>query len=413
MRLPGTRYQEHGWEHVRKLLGESSLTAFVQGYWLPASDQLDPYTESVAAVLRSLDRRARVQINANSYGDSVHALALLLLCELGAHRSYWLAFVQACEGENLAKQVGLRKRINDMYAGLRDKVDADNYQVACGRPCSPNKIYAYRMLDMAYADIARVFANWQDQAEQVAAILGRPVAVMPIEVRQMKSIVQCKGEWIINWSAAQAQFGNGPGPLHTRSKRFAALKDNPAKIALMLGEIGEYEQLSANQDHDWDDAGTEWLDDYWRIIDQSEAAPGTGPDQILTPAIDDEPGIPDDAGAPHEASTPQVYDSAIASALSLPPDYIDQVRLAEDGASWTARVLGAWSPPVRLAVYLQLLGSHDDSYPIAWLDPATGELPTMAQLAALDQVSLPTLRKRRNLAIAELQAATHRPRSQA
>jgi len=60
---------------------------------------------------------------------------------------------------------------------------------------------------------------------------------------------------------------------------------------------------------------------------------------------------------------------------------------------------------VRLAVYLKMLGSQDDSYPAEWLDPATGELPTMQQLAALDQVSLPTLRKRRDAAIAGLLAA--------
>ena len=60
------------------------------------------------------------------------------------------------------------------------------------------------------------------------------------------------------------------------------------------------------------------------------------------------------------------------------------------------------SLPVRLAVYLKMLGSQDDSYPAEWLDPATGELPTMQQLAALDQVSLPTLRKRRDAAIAGL-----------
>ncbi|UUZ49219.1 hypothetical protein LP420_01895 [Massilia sp. B-10] len=80
-------------------------------------------------------------------------------------------------------------------------------------------------------------------------------------------------------------------------------------------------------------------------------------------------------------------------------------RAAQDGASWTARVLRDDSLPVRLAVYLKLLGSEDDSYPAEWLDPATGELPTMAQLAALDALSLPTLRKRRDAAIARLTAA--------
>jgi hypothetical protein len=57
-----------------------------------------------------------------------------------------------------------------------------------------------------------------------------------------------------------------------------------------------------------------------------------------------------------------------------------------------------------------LLGSADGTYPAEWLDPATGELPTMAQLAALDQLSLPTLRKRRDAAIARLTAAAADPR---
>ncbi len=30
MRLPGTRYQEHGWEQVRKLLGQCSLQALAR-----------------------------------------------------------------------------------------------------------------------------------------------------------------------------------------------------------------------------------------------------------------------------------------------------------------------------------------------------------------------------------------------
>jgi hypothetical protein len=60
--------------------------------------------------------------------------------------------------------------------------------------------------------------------------------------------------------------------------------------------------------------------------------------------------------------------------------------------------------PVRLAVYLKLLGPADDSYPDEWLDPATGELPTMQQLAGFERVSLPTLRKRRDAAIERLMA---------
>lgn len=68
-------------------------------------------------------------------------------------------------------------------------------------------------------------------------------------------------------------------------------------------------------------------------------------------------------------------------------------------------MLASETPAVRLAVYLKLLGPEDDSYPDAWRDPATHALPTMAQLAALDAVSLPTLRKRRDAAIARLSVA--------
>ena len=78
-------------------------------------------------------------------------------------------------------------------------------------------------------------------------------------------------------------------------------------------------------------------------------------------------------------------------------------------------MLAPYGLPVRLAVYLKLLGAHDDCYPPDWLDPATGELPTMQQLAALAQVSLPTLRKRRDQAIERLQgtAATEGGRIEA
>ena len=83
-------------------------------------------------------------------------------------------------------------------------------------------------------------------------------------------------------------------------------------------------------------------------------------------------------------------------------------RQAQDGASLAARALAGCSMPVRLAVYLKLMGARDDCYPAEWLDPTTGELPTMQQLAVLDAVSLPTLRKRRDGAIELLRAAPQR-----
>ncbi len=426
MRLPGTRYQEYGWEQVRKLLGRCSLLAFdaagVAGLLEPAQQavQLDVYTDAMGDLLRHSG--ARELVSANSYGESVQELALSLVYELQAHPSFWAAMVNACILEHAklgAFWLGpsgpamLRKKVNDMYAGLRDKVDADNYQVACGRACSPNKIYAYRMLDTAYSDIARLFGAWQTHTAQVAEIVGHPLAGMPIEARQMKSIGACKAHWIIRWSASREQFDGSPGPLHTRSKRFANLKDNPDKIAAMLGEIAEYEQLSANQDHDWaNDASVAdtWIDDYWRVLAEAETSDdGAGADRILA-APDDEfadAALPDEAPAiaPWSDPDPQLTQQ-VAERVSLPPRFVEMAWAAQDGASWSVRTLHAESLAVRLAVYLKLMGAFDDSYPDQWCDPATGALPTMLQLAGLDQISLPTLRKRRNEAIVKLRAAT-------
>ncbi len=417
MRLPGTRYQEHGWEHVRKTLGRCSLQAFARGGVAQLLDsvaegeQLALYVDLVAEALHESGRSARPEAPGNSYGESVSELALSLLYELQARPADWSAFRAAMAAEHARSgrfwdsaggDAILRKKVNDMFAVLRDKVDSDNYQAACGRSCSANKIYTYRMLDTAYGEIARIFGSWQQHSAQVGAILGREVEAMPIEVRQMKSIAACKPEWVIHWSASLEQFGDGPGPLHTRSKRFASLKNSPARILEMMTEIGDYEELSSNRDQDWlhdavDAAG--WLEDLWRVID---TPPNEEPDQILPPAPDEfaGDGMPDaalDEGSDSEREA--------AASLSLPPRFMQLARSAQEAGSWTASLLADESMPVRLAVYLKMLGSADDTYPAEWLDPATGELPTMAQLAVLDRLSLPTLRKRRDAAIARLLAA--------
>jgi hypothetical protein len=423
MRLPGTRYQEHGWEQVRKLLGQCSLQAFAvcdAALFLDtgaAANGLALYVDLTAEALHAASRSARAQASGNSYGDTVLELSLTLLYELQARPGDWSAFSAAISSEEGKRgafwrepggEALLRKKINDMYALLRDKVDADNYQAACGRPCSANRMYAYRMLDTAYGEIARLFGAWREHAAQVGAILGRPLDAEPIEARQMKSIGQCRAEWVLRWSESLERHTGTAGPLHTRSKRFASLHCNCDKIGAMLREIGDYEELSANRDQDWMlDAGAAgaWVDDYWRVLDESLEAATPGPDQILEARQDEldlpEPDAPPEPTAPAGCSTgPEV-----AGPVSLSPRFVEMARMAEDRASWSARLLADDSLPVRLAVYLKLLGPADDSYPPDWLDPATGELPTMQQLAALDRISLPTLRKRRDAAIARLQEA--------
>lgn len=430
MRLPGTRYQEHGWEQVRKLLGSCSAQTFRQidgavleaGLRQPAA-LLDPYVETLAALLHGAGRRARSEAPGNSYGDSVGELALSLLFELQAQPAFWDGLCAAVAGEQqrcgafwneAAGEAMLRKKFNDMYAGLRDKVDADHYTAATGRPCSPNRIYTYRMLDTAYREIERLFAGWRQYGEQVGAILDRPLDGIPIEVRQLAAIGDCKADWIIRWSATRERFDGSPGPLHTRSKRFASLKNSPEKIADMLAEIGDYEELSSNRDSatSWQgdaDASALWLEDYWRVLEEAEAGAAAHdvqePDRILA-APDGEEDEPDYEPEPQiEAAAPPAQlarEQQLASALSLPPRYLELARAAQDGASWSMAALREATLPVRLAVCQKLLGVCDDSYPEDWLDPATGALPTLQQLAALDRISMPTLRKRRNEAIAQL-----------
>jgi len=425
MRLPGSRYQEHGWEQVRKLLGQCSLQALarIDPASLLADDQeqsLAAYVETVAPILHAAGSRGAAP--GNSYGETTVELAVSLVCELQARPADWAALCAAVAAEHARigpfwTQPGgdalLRKKFNDLYAVLRDKVDSDHYQVACGRPCSPNRMYAYRMLDTAYHDIARLFESWREHAAQVGAILGRSVEAMPIEARQLRAIGDCKPAWIMRWSESLEVHTGAPGPLHTRSKRFASLKSHPDKIGAMLREIGEYEALSANRDGDWlQDLGAAdaWLDDYWRVLNESEQASTPGPDQILEAhqeeKEDEEEREAPQADTPIDASPVDAAQTAslasIAPAVSLPPNYLVLAAAVEDRASWAARRMAQDSLPVRLAVYLKLLGPFDDCYPSEWCDPATGELPTMGQLALLDGVSLPTLRKRRDAAILRL-----------
>lgn len=430
MRLPGTRYQEQGWEQVRKLLGQCSLRALARVnparlIEAPGEALLSEYVDAVAQALHAPDARGRGAAPGNSYGDTVFELALSLVYELQARPSDWAALCAAVAGEHArmgafwAAPGGdalLRKKFNDLYAVLRDKVDSDNYQAACGRPCSPNRIYAYRMLDTACGEVARLFAAWREHREQVGAILGRPVEAEPIEARQLRQLRQpggmagCRPEWILRWSESLERFGGAPGPLHTRSKRFAGLKDQPDKIGAMLREIGEYEALSANRDHDWlqdsSDAGA-WLDDYLRVLDESLEGSTPGPDRILE-ARQEELDLGDLGASQDDPADPAPLpelDAALAQQLSLSPRYLQVAASAQQRGSWALRMMEGDSLPVRLAVYLKLLGPFDDSYPPEWLDPASGELPTMQQLALLDRISLPTLRKRRDAAIARLGAA--------
>ena len=372
MRLPGTRYQEHGWEQVRKLLGQCSLEALAHADLRQVAALLADYVDSMARLLSAHATRYHGEAPGNSYGESVAELALGLLFELQARPADWAALADAVETETAklgpfwthpGGDAILRKKFNDMYAVLRDKVDADNYMVACGRPCSANRMYTYRMLDMAYAEVARLLSGWRAHPAQAGAILGRELLAEPIEARQLTHIGACRAQWVIRWSETLEQFEGKPGPLHTRSKRFASLRNHPETIQELLQEIGDYEELSSNRDAAWlqdaADAG-EWIDDLWRVLDEADVSPA--------------------------------------------PGYGEEDKPAHPGVQKIAGILDTDPLPVRIAVFQKLLGGRDDSYPADWLDQDTGELPGMESLAQQAGISLPTLRKRRDAAIARLQA---------
>ncbi len=532
MRLPGTRYQEPGWERVRKLLGSASLAVLQAANWQQLLQETEPhwYVEAMAVALQQLAASSRAQAAGNSYGESALELAQALVCELRLLPSFWHAFRQTLPAVpvSIPAEAGttasattasatfsapfataLRKKINDLYASLRDRVDADYYQIATGRACSANKIYTWRMLDTAWHEIERLLLDWRNHLPQLSLILGREVLVQPIESRRVRSALDCDPWWIIRWSESREQFGQGPGPLHTRSKRFSSLKNNPATIARMLADIAEYEALSQNGLDQWqsnDEQFGDWLEDYTRVMQESLCAEAMAPDaaelddqaqtnqadHAWSPDVTTVADVPDldhalqhgigfdeleadesaqnlfdgqqydnavtqnpdflqfdglsaleetdfaadtggvDAeqtqiinalqaegllGAPQEIAAlscpgPQtdmaalVPHTAETDELGLPPGYMQMAAAAEDRESLMFRALQHESLAVRLALYSKQLGAWDDSYPDAWLDPVSGELPTMKQLAALDGISLPTLRKRRDLALQRLQAAS-------
>ncbi len=512
MRLPGTRYQEPGWERVRKLLGAASLTVLQTVQWprLHSEPMLDWYCQAMAVALQQSAGSARAQAAGNSYGETALELAQSLVCELRVLPTFWHAFIQTLPAQASAlptspesptssasptsptsptstestdhRGAWLRKKINDMYVGLRDRVDADQYQIATGRPCSANKIYTYRMLDTAWHEISNLLADWQNHCAQLSIILNRPMTVQPIESRRVRSAADCDPDWIIRWSASVQEFGRGIGPLHTRSKRFSSLKNNPETIRRMLTDMAEYEAISHHATDQWhsDDVRfDDWAEDYWRVVNESEthqaaqtaSAPLSAADSrqgTSLPAVDrafqfgtaiehfnelnidesasEDPefdskieqefddsaqflleeseqaadtannearimtalqaeGLLDENTVHRETSPHTLPDAALAEQLALPPDYIRMASASEDRDSLMYRALQQESLAVRLALYSKQLGAWDDCYPETWLDPATGELPSMKQLAALDQISLPTLRKRRDLALQRLQAA--------
>ena len=154
MRLPGTRYQEHGWEHVRKLLGHCSLQAFAlcPPARLLAADgpaaTLALYVDLAGEALRDAGAALRPEAPGNSYGDTVRELAMSLVYELQARPADWSALCAAIASEharlgpfwdNAGGDAILRKKVNDLFAVLRDKSIPTTTRSPAGGPAAPTR----------------------------------------------------------------------------------------------------------------------------------------------------------------------------------------------------------------------------------------------------------------------------------
>jgi hypothetical protein len=95
MRLPGTRYQEPGWEQVRKLLGQCSLACFALR-WAPARSgppgrAAGPVRRPLAGAARRRSRSARAQAPATAMATACSNWPCCLAYELQARPADWSA----------------------------------------------------------------------------------------------------------------------------------------------------------------------------------------------------------------------------------------------------------------------------------------------------------------------------------
>lgn len=379
--------------------------------------------------------------------------AALLVGELRLRPAVFMAFLEAARKAKVnvggaAPPATWRKLANDMYSDLRNRVDSDGYCVATGREMSPSRMYCYQHVEMYARRVQHLLRQWEANVEQVSAILGREVTTRPIESARVRRLDECRGEWILRWSATLARFDRDrkPGPFHTQSNKLDWLNGHPERIDAVLAEIAELEEAAGEDpsgdhwsgstagrplDGDSDEVYlAPWLDAMGRDVvddeasDVEEAASEAAADNPETAAPEAELGGPstdepdDDQVALLEAEA----DTVESEQESWPDrlDFLDEVTEAETlspGNEWVDEGAESLDPrthamqhclmpyplPIRLAVFREVLGPRDDSYPRAWLN-AKGELPAMGQLAIQAGLSVPVLRARRAAAIQALTA---------
>jgi hypothetical protein len=453
MILPGACYQEPGWERVKDLL----VRACVHVVALPDATIVDPAIEPEVACTEFIERGChalhlcaaggRGNHPGNVLGDTVLSLAYALLVECQVFAPIFVAhrnkLIQAAQCRATGQRsVQPSTVLGNLFADLRDAVDARGIQAATGQPWSPNRLWIYRKVDESWRELARMFANTSSSTtrEQVAWILNRTLTegCTPIEARRLRTPRDCHPQWLIRWS----ELTNGW--LHN-TKRADGWKARPEKLLEVLHALADGADMANAGNKGATAAAIQdggWLDDYAKVMDASIAAEpdGTDDDELALPEpgrpltyggvtvdpfdepeddllpsddVDDPDGLCNETEGDSSQQDPDIDDAlrrafsrsikaasegedslALELRLGLPPGYVKQAMAADDPSSVALLFGPSISLWVRMELFKQFLGPSDDSFAPVWCLPETCSLPTQRQLSGLEGVSPPTFRNR-------------------
>ena len=452
MKLPGAKYQDAGWEHVKKMLGDASLVVWRMAEFEAIADATRNeelfrlYVDCLLSELMARIHRGEGARAGNYHGEGVADLAVDLVLFVNHSRPQALdrrleiirKRAQKDGAYWLKKPGDLRKILQDMYAEERYFADVDPFVAATGTRITANGIARYAAIDGLYTQVSRIFGQWETQKDKVEAILDRviPDGVAPLEIRRIGRYNDCKGQWILNWDREQGRWkpSRSPGPIH-QGKSFQGLRFKPARIDEILAELQDFEEIATpiTGGDDADERFGSLLQRIGRNVDEGDTTPEVAPaqdaeaqgpdegDEAADPAGADDPmtgweaGL-DDGLIPEDGSDTGADASAEKDHLAAPesgqPDSVsaspgkedheeDDEEDAEEAADprmeATMLCLKRHEEPLQIAIWQEFL--PDTGLPDKYLDPKTGLPPTQAELARRLGVSPPTWRKRVSRAV--------------
>ncbi len=409
MQLPGTLYHDTTWPVVKRLLLES-----IQRIGSNLNPQLLKHPESqdearkhfCDSILHDMMQH-RVECSrkggTNLMGVPAFDLATMLVAELRARPnryrvSLFNPLVRCHDSPNWPRLA------DHLFSDLRGEVDADNYQQSTGFRTSSNKLYQLRRVEAAAKRIQHLFLQWEANIEQVSAVLGRPIDknVQPIETKQARTMEEVRPAWVLNWSATLAQFSpdRQPGPFHTKSKKMALPKTIAPEVFVgkLLKELATTEEPEVHVSTEEFLAKlaqmglsvTEYGEDHINEPDEQEETSSEETEDERETLVDPSTeGKLDAPYAPYEGTTRSVED-----------DGEDDVN--EDRQVWISNFLSDCDPPMKLAIYREMLGPENECYPEEWLDEDTGQIPGTKKLAEMSGLTAYHFTKQVNAKLVQL-----------